>query len=481
MTPTEPPTVEEERVTTLGEPLEQYITSTTGNESISEVTEQIRVWYTADDLCDLDILEVPMLVEDFLPRTGRVAIVGESDTGKSKLARQLALSIGAGHSHFLGKQMNLKYSRALYVTTEDGLDFTAPNVKRQCAATGRAKTDFLLADDLSADEILKQVTERVKSNPVDLIVIDAWGDASDLRDGNSPSDVRTALKKYAALASNCLVLFVHHVNKMGEGASPSKRFVEGGGSFEKKCRGILYLSQDGKPSWYLSWAKANYLPPQLKEQAMVLSFNATNFTFSDTYKPVLKLSLGAQAKSEERIEWSKVPKIENGVNRTQAAKHLLERYGIPRSSAFKKIDSALRNGEILEPSEELAKLFLPLSQSQISIGSEIETTATESEEQDPRHFEKPKITEPELHSFLHPGESLTAAELHNRSGLSMQAFEQKERREAKFGLLKRAGRGAALRYSLPAPEKSEAIEELTSEPNEEIAPQQQVGEQTEQI
>jgi hypothetical protein len=231
----------------------------------------------------------------------------------------------------------------------------------------------------------------------------------------------------------------------------------------------------------LCWVKANYLSPHLKEQAMVLSFDATNFTFSDTYKPVLKLSLGAQAKSEEKIEWSKVPKIENGVTRTQVKNHLYERYGIPRSSAFKMINSALKIGELLEPSEEIAKLFLPLSQSQVSIGNEIETKATESEREEPSHSEKPKITEPELHSFLHPGESLTAAELHNRSGLSMQSFEQKERREAKFGLLKRAGRGPTLRYSLPAPDKSEAIEEPTSEPNEEAATEQHVGEHTEQI
>jgi len=49
--------------------------------------------YTGEQLLDLDIQEVPMLLEPLLPQEGVAAFAGSSDTGKSAFLRQLACAI----------------------------------------------------------------------------------------------------------------------------------------------------------------------------------------------------------------------------------------------------------------------------------------------------------------------------------------------------------------------------------------------------
>jgi len=74
----------------------------------------------ADVIKNKNYKEVEYLVDKLIPRGTLCALVGESDTGKSSLLRQLAVSMVYGDEDFLGFKMKSSCNNVLYVSTEDG-------------------------------------------------------------------------------------------------------------------------------------------------------------------------------------------------------------------------------------------------------------------------------------------------------------------------------------------------------------------------
>ncbi len=62
--------------------------------------------------------KIPMLFGDMIPKVGVWAMVGASDTAKSMILRQIAMSV-AGGIPFLDWQCNVTYKRAIVVCSED--------------------------------------------------------------------------------------------------------------------------------------------------------------------------------------------------------------------------------------------------------------------------------------------------------------------------------------------------------------------------
>ncbi|MFA7691227.1 MAG: AAA family ATPase, partial [Methanofastidiosum sp.] len=79
----------------------------------------IKDYYTGKELYELGVKKIPMLVEGLFLKTGIMVLAGSSDVGKSTLARQLILSIAEDRKQFLGWNLNPKYNKAIYVSTED--------------------------------------------------------------------------------------------------------------------------------------------------------------------------------------------------------------------------------------------------------------------------------------------------------------------------------------------------------------------------
>ena len=74
----------------------------------------------ADVIKNKNYKEVEYLVDKLIPKGTLCALVGESDTGKSSLLRQLAVSMVYGDEDFLGFKMKSSCNNVLYVSTEDG-------------------------------------------------------------------------------------------------------------------------------------------------------------------------------------------------------------------------------------------------------------------------------------------------------------------------------------------------------------------------
>ena len=64
--------------------------------------EMSKLFLGADQLKGKEIKEIDYLVDKLIPRGALCALVGESDTGKSSLLRQLSVSLAYGDSDFLG-------------------------------------------------------------------------------------------------------------------------------------------------------------------------------------------------------------------------------------------------------------------------------------------------------------------------------------------------------------------------------------------
>ena len=205
------------------------------------------------------------------------ALVGESDTGKSSLLRQLALSLVYGDSDFLGFKLKESCRNVIYVSTEDGEMATSVWLNKYFGEE-IAKDDRLskLKYVYNTEGIIKNLREVVSTNCVDLIIIDSY---ADLFTGsmNNSNEVRSFLNMYNNIANEfgVTVVFLHHTKKASAGMVPNKNSILGSQGFEAKMRSVLMLTQDDsdKSLRHLCIVKNNYLPEAEKSMSYVLRFN----------------------------------------------------------------------------------------------------------------------------------------------------------------------------------------------------------------
>jgi RecA-family ATPase len=231
---------------------------------------------------------IPKLLDPFFQKVGLASLVGTSDSGKSTFLRQLSISIALDLDNFLGFPLNSTTNKVIYVSTEDDPSAISFSIRKQ--------VDFLLNADKDIDiellgnlefifeteNLLKKLTNRLKKEPVDLIVIDAFTDVF-TKELNANTQVRQFLNGYDKLAKkhNCLILFLHHIGKNTMRSTPSKDSIIGSQAFEAKMRVVVELrpnqyKQNLKDLWVL---KANFLDSSHKTKSYVLEVN-DNMIFS---------------------------------------------------------------------------------------------------------------------------------------------------------------------------------------------------------
>lgn len=235
-------------------------------------------------LIDMQIEEISKLFGLF-PMVGLWFLVGASDTGKSMILRQLALSV-AGQIDFLGNQFNGKHGRALYISTEDDKMSIAFLVRKQNQTLKVSKDvlkNFLCTTD--SDNLIETVRSVLEVFPVDLIVLDAFGDLFTAKDLNQNNQVRQFLQPFSdiAIKYECSVCFLHHTGKRTEELAPSKNNVIGSQAIEAKSRCVIEFRKDSSESnlRHLCIVKANYLAESEKVASYVLRMDE-NLCFNTT-------------------------------------------------------------------------------------------------------------------------------------------------------------------------------------------------------
>ena len=251
--------------------------------------EMSKLFLGADQLKGKEIKEIDYLVEKLIPRGALCALVGESDTGKSSLLRQLAVSLAYGDSDFLGFSLNDECRNVVYISTEDGEMSTAVWLNKyfgdDLVDNGTlSKLKFLFITHNLLDNIKKVVHE----NCVDLIIVDSY---ADIFEGsmNDSNIVRSFLSKYNDLATQygVTIVFLHHTKKSSEGARPNKNSILGSQGFEAKMRSVIMLTKDKEDTSlrHLCVVKNNYLAEKDKKLSYVIKFNE-NLSFEATGKRV---------------------------------------------------------------------------------------------------------------------------------------------------------------------------------------------------
>ena len=227
------------------------------------------------ELLQMEVEEVPMLFADLIPRIGLVAEVGASDTGKSMLYRQMAMSIVKG-SDFLGFKYTGRFQNVIFVSTEDDMQATAFLLRKQ------NKTMKITIEQANRIEAIRNA---LTEEPADAVIIDAYSDVFTGKDSKDATQTRQFLNEYGKIAKDfgCCVAFLHHTGKRTEDLAPSKNNAVGSQSFEAKMRLMFEfrLDRERDDLRHLCIVKGNYIPAEAKKASYVLRMDE-NFCFSAT-------------------------------------------------------------------------------------------------------------------------------------------------------------------------------------------------------
>ncbi|NCU04688.1 MAG: AAA family ATPase [Chitinophagaceae bacterium] len=256
------------------------------------MNQKQKLFFTAKELLEREVKEIPTLWNPYLPKIGLVGLTGSSDTGKSTLLRQLAIAICAGHNTFLGHPLQPEHKNAIYISTEDSEDAIAACLSKQFGKSDPNKIPGLkfIFNQNAPIETACKLLEKEKA---DILIIDAW---ADLFHGNTNdvSQTRSSLNELNMIAQKykCLVVILHHTVKNSEYNKPDKNKLNGSQGIEAKLRVLLELRPRGLNERVLSVLKGNYISNSVKSKSEILLFNEERLLFKDTGEILDKSSIG---------------------------------------------------------------------------------------------------------------------------------------------------------------------------------------------
>jgi hypothetical protein len=258
-----------------------------------------RTIYTASEMYLMDNKTIPCLIEPIIPKIGIFTLVGSSDTGKSMLLRQLALSIANG-TDFLGFKVNSNTGKVIFVATEDDHVSTSYLLRKQSNSIEGLENILFNFETENIPEFLEN---ELSKNQTDLVIIDAWSDVFG-QNLNDSALIRQTLNIYKSISHkyNCAIGFLHHVGKRTQKLAPSKDNILSGQGFEAKMRLVLDLRVDNENPDYrhLSIVKGNYLGSEFKTSSYKLLFDKDTFLFSNTGERVMFEELAEKTEDQKR-------------------------------------------------------------------------------------------------------------------------------------------------------------------------------------
>jgi hypothetical protein len=273
--------------------LSKLITETLHSTTIPEEEKFV---YDGIEIIEFGQVSPQYLMPPIFPQKGTAVLAGKPDTGKSQIARQLCIHVALGLKQFIGFDLKTTHQRSVYVATEDGMEACSYLYQQQLKGLGQQPTkniQFIIADTFEQEEVLKHLDETLTAAPADLVVVDSFGDIFKGFDSNSNMAMRNTVKIFDRIAKkhNCLILFVHHINKGAYRQAPGQEHIQGGAGLVQKVRLAIQLTQGEGFLKYFTVVKGNYCPREYKANAIELEFSEENFLFTPTgvLKPIEEL------------------------------------------------------------------------------------------------------------------------------------------------------------------------------------------------
>ncbi len=293
--------------------------------------------YTAKDLLELRIKNIPYLIDTILPLGSLCFLYGSSGTGKSSLLRQMALAIAGGAEQFLGFDV-MNHGKVVMLSTEDGVEAISMYLNKVEKRLGVPVTENLVFFD-DPNTFLKNLTMLSDQHDIKAVFVDCYSDAFDGHSGNDASDARKFLKKYDRLAKKYgyPIIFLHHVPKSAANREASKNNMIGSQGNQAKARVAIELREDGLGVRTLHFTKGNYMSDQQMAKVYYLKFDDMLFTLDQTrqifkekkdgYK--LKIEKRVRELREQNLSWAQISEtlksegFENGTSKS----YINQKYG----------------------------------------------------------------------------------------------------------------------------------------------------------
>lgn len=263
--------------------------------------------YNAVELMARGVLDQKYLMHPIFPQKGSAVLAGKPDTGKSQFARQLCIQVALGEKSFIDFELSPIHNKSIYVATEDNEDATRFLINKQFGGLEKQAVEnlrFIFADTMNQEEIIKSLNEQLTIEPVDLVVIDSFGDIFQGNDSNNNMAMRNTVKTFDKIGKehNCLILFVHHINKAAYRIAPGQEHIQGGAGLVQKVRLAIVLSEGEGNIRYFTVVKGNYCPKTYKENSLELNFSEESFLFTNTGKLIPTNELGSQTDTNNKEE-----------------------------------------------------------------------------------------------------------------------------------------------------------------------------------
>lgn len=285
----------------------QILIDDTLQKPLSEIEEVEKFIYNAVELMEMGEDETRYLMEPIFPQKGSAVLAGKPDTGKSQFARQLCIQVALGIKDFIGFELNPIHNKSIYIATEDNIENTKFLLKKQMYGLGEKVKEnlrFMFADTMEQEEILSQLEAALIEQPADLVVVDSFGDIFKGGDTNNNMAMRNTVKIFDKIAKhhNCLILFVHHINKGAYRVAPGQEHIQGGAGLVQKVRLAIQLSEGEGNIRYFTVVKGNYCPKEYKQNSLELHFSEENFLFTTEGKLIPTSELGTQPEFKGKEE-----------------------------------------------------------------------------------------------------------------------------------------------------------------------------------
>lgn len=293
-------------------------------QKVSEIAvKKPKYVYTAEDLMELKITEIPMLFSPILQKVGVASLCGGSDTGKSYLCLNLGVAVCSEEKDVFGLEIKREHGSVIIVCTEDTQEDMC--VRLISMLKGKEIKKGSIRFIFETDGLEGKLKAELNRQPADLVIIDTLGDLF-TKNLNQSIDVRQFFKPYKTLAQNhkCLFLFNHHIGKGKENNnSPSKNDVLGSQGIESACRTVLMLSKRADSRRILTVVKGNNIPDELKDRGRVLDFDPY-VGFTDT---------------GEIIQYSKMSNSKANLEDEDLIQKVIDLYG--KLGSYKKVSEEL--------------------------------------------------------------------------------------------------------------------------------------------
>ena len=318
-----------------------------------------KIIYNAVELMAMGNVEPNYLIEPIFPQKGTAVLAGKPDIGKSQFARQLCIQVALGINQFIGFPIKAVHNKSIYVATEDNEDSTRASLNKQMIGLGEEVKEnlrFMFADSMEQDDILKQLDIALTKEPADLVVVDSFGDIFTGSDSNNNMVMRNTVKLFDKIAKkhNCLLLFVHHINKGAYNSNPGQEHIQGGSGLVQKVRLAIILSEGKGDIRYFTVVKGNYCPKEYKQNSIELKFSEETLLFTNTGKIistnelVTQSSCGNKNDSQRKLEnYAEVILENESISYGDFVKEFMEITNKGEATAKRAI-KALTNSEFIE-------------------------------------------------------------------------------------------------------------------------------------